>query len=253
MKRFIFILFGVLPLFETKSFGHGGEPHSQSKTKKQAPKTAEHEHKEWMFSVGLGWSYSRALTLLPSDSSTGQSKNTFLDEGHNHGGDGDSGGDPSSNSSIFAVASVSYMVTHSLSLSLSAGYDFTNSDLNDPALGLFNTKALTKRWSLGYGASLSAPLSRSSQKTYKITTLSLTAGPKYRWTKNFSMGLAGATSFSWYSKTIISEEELTEWLLPQCWMGTRRTTTTNRVKPYLRILETENLIATVHALQQLTE
>ncbi len=218
MRKHQTILIILLNLLScTEIFAHGDHAHSaetSGKNKSKSGKRSDEDIKSWAFSLGLGSSISKPLTDPPTTSASlasittfGVPQPTYQHEGHDGGGGDTSGSGSSASFSTYFSAGVAYRMSKQVSLNLNFGYIFSDADLMDPSLGLSYSQPFAKKISLNYNVNLSAPVSKSSQNQFKITTLSISAGPRYAVTSKFSVGLSGALSMTWYSKTVIVDEK----------------------------------------------
>ena len=196
-------------------FAHGDHAHpaeTSGKNKSKSGKKSDEDIKSCTFSLGLGSSISKPLTDPPTTSASIASMKaivqpTYQHEGHDGGGGDASGSGSSASFSTYFSAGVAYRMSKQVSLNLNFGYIFSDADLMDPSLGLSYSQPFAKKISLNYNVNLSAPVSKSSQNQFKITTLSISAGPRYAVTSKFSVGLSGVLSMTWYSKTVIVDEK----------------------------------------------
>ncbi len=197
-------------LYPLPGFAHGGHDDASKKVKKGKKQHAEHEESNFSFNIGVGVGVSKPLT--PPPTATGSSANTSalkLDGGHGDsgGGGGDSsGGSQSASFSPYASAGINYKMTKSFSLGLSESFDLTGAGLGDPGASLTYSTPIAKKLAASFSLSATAPLSQASQKAFKITTGSVAAGVRKRIQK-FSLGVQASVAMTWYSKTVIIDDD----------------------------------------------
>jgi hypothetical protein len=185
----------------------------QSKNKKSA-----HTHSHGTgFSFEVGLSVTKSLGKENSKSESGESAgddhsgHTNLkldgDETHSHDGSdsGDGGGTTPPAFDPTLTARLSYKFVPSFGALLLAGYALESGSI-DPEAGVAATVSMSKRLIGNATVTASYPASKASQENYKITTIKLTAGPTYNLGR-YTFGFAANTAYSWYSKTIIYEDE----------------------------------------------
>lgn len=126
-----------------------------------------------------------------------------LHEGHSHD-EGAEGEEASADEPTFSL-SAGYRLSKRWGLALGLAFAPT-AGIGDPQLGVNHSRVLSKTSNLLSSFSASLPLSKASNDTYKITTLSVGTGPV--WVKNrYTYGVRGSLAKSYYSKTVIVEEE----------------------------------------------
>lgn len=206
----------IFLLYPKALMAHGDEPHEAlKKARRPQPKATKssdghnHSHDTSLFSfdLGLGAAISKPLTNPTASSSQDSAQALSLDGGHDHGGSGSEGssGNPSTALTPYLTAGVGMKLGERYNVSLSETFDLAESAVGDPSLSLGYSQKLAKNMSGISSLSLSLPISKVSQDTYKITTISAAAGPKFRLSKKLSFSVLGSIGFSWYKKTVIAE------------------------------------------------
>ena len=192
------------------AFAHGGG-HKSKHRYGHVSKKSGHDHEDSKFSLAFGASVSQSLSSGSNAAATRPSSKqqlSLLDEGHEGHDSGDNADDSSDDAkpglAPFFGARMTYQATKAYSAILTAGY-FTNTGIADPTVGIGAALPFSSRIVGNASLYAAAPVSKVSRDSYKITTVTATAGPTYRQGKWVS-SLTSLVAMSWYSKTVIVEE-----------------------------------------------
>lgn len=177
-----------------------------------------HDHDEKGFTFSGGFSISQGFggssaSSEESGSHAGHQHLTGPESFSLHNGDGESHGGESGakegeNGSTLEptlLATVGYKFSKRLALNLDLSYGFSTG-IGDPSLGLAIRGPKIGSVSSTIVPSITAPLSKASRESYKVTTFSLSYNPTWK-VKRLAMAGTLGISKSYYSKTIIVDED----------------------------------------------
>ena len=189
---------------------HGGG-HKSKHRYGHVSKKSGHDHEDSRVSLALGASISQSLSSSSNAAATRPTSKrqlSLIDESHEGHDSGHSTDDGSSDEkpslAPFFGARMTYQATETYSAILTAGY-FTNTGIADLTAGIGAAVPFTSRVVGNASLYAAVPVSKVSRDSYKITTVTATAGPTYRQGKWVS-SLTALVAMSWYSKTVIVEE-----------------------------------------------
>lgn len=196
----------------SRTYKHSHDHESESKGKSKGHSHDHHHHSP--FSLGMGMAVSKAFGESEHDHehAEGEEEHTHLQGAALHGGHGgggtpgEAGGEP--DGQPYFSLNAGYEITERWQLNLTQGFS-TSEGIADTALGVTYHYPFSSRLKLSTQAFATAPVSQESKESYKMTTVMIGAGPtweKGRW----EIGGKAYLAKSYYSKTIVIEEQTTE-------------------------------------------
>lgn len=213
---------------ETNAMAHGSAK-KRSRTHKHSH---DHDHKEHghkhdhkhghhhhsPFSLGMGMAVSKAFgeDEHEHEHGEGEEDHTHLQGAALHGGHGgggtpgETGGEP--DGQPYFSLNAGYEITDRWQLNLTQGFS-TGTGIADTALGITHNYPFSSRLKLSTQAFATAPISKASKETYKMTTFMVGAGPT--WSKGrWEIGGKAYLAKSFYSKTIVIEDHTADETVP---------------------------------------
>lgn len=200
------------------SHGHGHAHEGEEEEGGKSGRTTKRDHhghahsSPWIFGAGVSVSKSFGSESNEGSGEGGGSEAAhghahLVGEGHAHdaGGEGSSEEDSVNGVEPTVTLNAGYRLSEKIGLNLGLGF-VPSSGLTDPSAGGTYSMKLSRSMSGNASLSATVPLSEASRKSYKITTVSLAAGPtvtRGRWT----FGGRASVGMSSYSKTVVVEEE----------------------------------------------
>ncbi len=181
---------------------HGGE---EEGTKKKKKASGDHGHAHgspFIFGAGLAVSkgFGGKAAAAGGGDSHGHAHGLRLAEEDEHEEEAEEAG-----AEVELSLSAGYRVTPRIETGLELGFS-PEAGILDPTLRGSHTHPLAKNLRLGSSLSLTIPVSKASRDDYKLTTVSLSSGPSLKRGK-FTFGGKLGLAMSWFSKTVIVEEE----------------------------------------------
>lgn len=208
----------IIFLYASLASSHG--KHSETVPFKKSKKTDAHSHAEGSaLTLEVGLSVSRSLGNAASseagtsagssgDDHSGHTHASLIHGGEDHGseeaGEESGGTTPTAFDPTFTTR-LTYNFVPRFATLLMAGYGLSGGVL-DPEAGMKGTTSLGKDLTGTGILTASYPASKASKSNFKITTVKLASGPTYQAGK-MSLGLQISTNYTWYSRTVLIDDE----------------------------------------------